>query len=543
MAVDFYFEDVLVSKAAGGGYLHFFAENSDVDPGNVYQQVANARNRISSNALQEATSIIGRNMSAPIGKLSEANKIVINNLLTGKIFEDMSPSDVAGEAKEIPEGTDSLLDAINDVVSDTNRRVSTAYDFTVKIREIIQKILDAKNIDMVAKDYCQQVFQEYVSSGYMSSGGRITSIEEKIVRAIMEKNNGKFFAVENRLGVTENLNRRIAEMAALAEAAPTLSQSRNITNNPYKGDNITKIINKKLDEFMNFLSETASQLASAIGAADVLNQAYTDSINSTNRAAKGQSSAVQLDSKLSEDQRRIQGLINQTLGRRYNSNTYNFTVNKDGVTANVALITQTPSSIGAITPNTTQRTFNIVEDTTFLTVLARHAGVEGQTLYELMQMLTYHDANGSSKEFAAEQSWNLILELVPYLALINRLTYAFVDGANYANTFYSLGGKIWPASEVLSHIAKTLTRNSGLTGSFVTMSGANFDRSNFVNSNQFIASYSRQGSRDTPGPDTEAAIERSKTLRARVYSQLIAMRINIKVRLAQLAALTASSWV
>ena len=540
MAVNFFFQDRNIRYNAQEGYLHFFSANADVDPSSVYQQITDARSRIATIAAQ--TQIANGDVSMKAAPLDIDTRQTVERLLSMRLFDDLDSDAVSMDGEDISVG-ESIVGTLESIASEFDNKMVNVDNFAETAKSVLQQLFDAANIKIVADDYCSQVLAEYISNNNLQ-GVAQGDIAAQIINSIVGNNNGEFFSIDQPIGGGA-LSNDIAQMAALVAAIPSSGLSGGeMATSGTRHTKIETLLAQKFSGWMNAISKAASKLASAIGLGEVVSKALGETVNASYRIGTKADTVVKVDPQLIHDEQAVREKLARMMGAKSNSGAIEVKADMNGVTTKFAVVTKSPSA-APITPKSNHRSFYIIEDTSLLTVLARHAGIGGNSLHQLIQILTYHDSSIYSPvqmEAAADVVWNAILEVVPYLALMNKLAFAFTEsGATYANTFFAYGGKIWPSGVVLSHILHTIGSRNDFTKSAAFLTGNfNIDRGTFVDKNRWISN-TEDGGRERA--DTSLAIERSATLHTEVLSTLMAAKVNVRVRLAELAVLSMSSLI
>ena len=531
MAVNYYFQDKVIKQGAEDGYLHFFALNANADPQSVYAPIVAARDRIAAIASQYR--LTGRVNRAAVSPLDTDTKATVERLLTGRLFEDISPGFSYIEGEDIPSG-DSVAATLNAVADEFKDKMVGVNNFAQSVEQVIQSIFNAGNINMIAKDYCQQILQEYLQNNGMG-GSYDSAIARQVISSILSRHNGQFFTVDQYLGGS-GLNATIKEMAAIVAALPDAGLTgKEVIAVGNRHTNIETALSQKFNGWLQMIGMTASKLASAIGLGEVSIQAYDEIARVMNSVKSSQDVIVQNDIRLIDDAQKCKAALSELLGSTYGSGIVSVTVNKGGIGVNFNL-SITPPTVGGYTGNinTSQVDIYIIEEMSLLDVLANQAGFGGSSLNQLLQILTYQDSpNFSGAEAAAAQVWNLIVETVPYLALMSQLINTISStGVTYNNMYFAYGGKIYPATEVLSRMLQTIGSNSNLAKTMVSFTASDIARENFAEQNRFILSEGKVA------PSSELAIQRSNLLRSRTMSMLMASKVEIMARLAELAILS-----
>lgn len=528
MAVNFYFQDKRVSTVGGKDYLHFFARNvKNINSSSIYQQISDARSRI---AKITSSSILGSaNSNLNVEGLSPETRETVEKFLSGQLFNNLGDiiASEDGEQKDI--GGGSIVDTLNNAANNWNVASINLNNFVSMTESVLNQILSAANVNMTAQEYGKQILAEYIKSN--GSTAPTGAFSAQIVQSILQKNNGNFFTVSNLFG-NSNLNTIISEMAALVASIPDSGLSgKEVVAVGTSHIPIENALKAKVSQWFSYLSANTGELASAIGLGEVAQKSYDEISSITKKTGISRGVAINVDPALEADTAAIKAATSRLSNMNYASNILQVTANIGGVSATIGIQVKNPGTAKTITPETQSINFNIVEDSNLLTVLTRDAALTEGTLFQLIQILTYQDSPGyAGYEEIAQSTWQSILDVVPYLVLANKLTsYMYNTSVPLNNSFFAYGGRIWPATVVVNRVLNNLSNPGGTTDSAAFFTGLDTDASQFVNMNRFI---------QTSGgntPETFLAIERSQSLHSRVLSQLMAMKVSVKVRLADLA--------
>ena len=527
MAVDFFFRAKNSRyQDINNEYLHFFAQNSRANPQGVYAAIENARNLIANMATQSTISTANSKFATT--PMDTETRETLEKFLSGRLFSEMSGG-VPGDGNADLPASDNIAAVLNSISNEFNSAATNVTSFGRAAENVINQIFSANNISMTAREYAGQVLKELLNS----YGGAVTTgqIANQIVRSVLEKNNGNFFTVDVNLG-SSNVSKVVAQMAALIATLPEANFDGQTVAVGTAHLPIETALERKFNSWMGYLNHHAGRLANAIGLADVASRSYDelDKVNVKIGATK--EASVKIDPSFSSDSAAVKQAAASINSKQYSNNIVQISAGKNGVTATIGIQTRGGSS-NPITPNSQQRTFNIIEDSNLFAVLTRDAMINGSTLNQLIQILTYHDSRDSNYEDSAAETWNEITRIVPYIAAMTRLTmYLSNTNAAFDNVFFALGGKVWPAGVVVQHILGQMSYQNGSTNSAAYFSGNIGGREQFVGMNQWIMD---------KRPSPEAGSIRSAELHSAVLGRMQSIKVSVKIRLAELAALSMRS--
>ncbi len=532
MAVNFYFIDKNVQEGDDGSYLHFFAANAvadrglAVDPSNLYDTIAQARMNIGLNINFNPSA----NSTLSAASLDEETKNTVEKFLSGQLFNNLE-SPIEDDGSEPDMGGDSIAAALSSAAETAKVGNTNLAGFVKAAEDTLNQILSATNMNQTMQEYADAVLRSYVGS----NGGGITGpIAQQIITDILNKNNGEFFTAD--LGLGNTLNSIVAQMTALIAALPAANYGKGatVTIGGTGHTQVERALIGKINGWMSYLSSNLKTVATAIGLGEIAKRSYQEIESINTHIPQSGDVTYKFDESLRSDSAAINDAYSKVLNTSYSGGPISITANVGGVSATIGIISR-ESGAAPITSKTKHRTINIVEDSTLFNVLARDVGISGSTMNDLIQILTWQDSPASSgMEAVASKIWTDIQAIIPQLVLINKLTASLMTtDIALDNTFFAYGGKIWPSSVVLQHIFNNLGSKNNMNASSVFFSGSlNVPRSSFASMNQWEGD---------ERPDPNLAIQRSNVLMGNVLNKLMSTKVSVKLRLADLAALSLNS--
>lgn len=474
---------------------------------------------------------------------SYATSSIVSNMKEGLKVSGMSS----------PGGGD-MMQALRSFENDymTIGKLSSINDFYNKAKEVLQKILDAGNIKMLADAYAQEVLDK-VRAGQRPMTSKIA---QQIIKNILTKHQGEFFNILDPSSAALNTDELISQMALLVAALPvanyTPGQSVKIGTHHASIENL---LLTKLDSWLEVLSKTTYAKANAVALGNLIAKGNKDISDIKVSFVRGDNKTYYKEDPLIKAHEEEARQISRSAKEGIKTETLSVEITDSSASARVYLYAPETAKNDVI-PLTQAITFTLAEQESLLKVLESDIGMskEPNFIHDLIQILTYRDVTENAStgilptnletgyEARAEKTWEEIKTMLPYLFLVNKMTGLLIDAPQRFDTaFFALGNQILPANMVLTHIFNTLGENTKSSNVYAQISG-NVDRSAFVRINKYRRKIISNASGErTWVPNKKLALARSIETSAQAHQMLSDAKITIRLNLAQIAMLSMSN--